>query len=236
MRTLIIAAALATVAAAAAAQPAPPPYELQNTVTVTGTGRVTLVPDRFSFTVGVQTNAPTVEDAVNANNQKIGAVIAALKKAGATDQEIRTSGFSVYPQQDYQQGQAPRLIGYQVNNSITVRKSDVAAAGRLLQVALSNGVNTASSLNFEVSDPVRGRDQGLKAAFEDARSKAMLLAQAAGRQLGRAITISEGTEAPPPRPVRAMAMGVQAAAVSEVPAEAGSQELGFTVTVVFELR
>ena len=234
MKRILALLPLALFSLAAGAQPAVPP--LPESVTVTGTGHVTVTPDRFSFTVGVQTSAPTVEEAVNANNSKIAAVIASLKKAGATDQEIRTSGFSIYPQQEYSQNSLPRLLGYQVTNSVTVRKSDVAAAGRLLQVAISNGVNTASGLSFEVADPSRGRDQGLRTAFEDARAKATVLATAAGRTLGRAITISEGTEAPPPpRPVvRAMAM--KAEAVSEVPAEAGSQELTFTVTVVFELR
>jgi len=221
----------------ALAQPAPGPMQPPEAVTVSGTGRVSLVPDRFSFTVGVQTNAPTVEEAVNANNSKIGAVIAALKKAGATDQEIRTAGFSIFPQQEYSQGNLPRLLGYQVNNSVTVTKKDVGAAGKLLQVAVANGVNTASGLNFEVSDPTRGRDQGLRLAFDDAKAKATVLASAAGRSLGRAIAISEGTEQPPvPRPmVRSMAMKAETA-VSEVPAEAGTQELTFSVTVTFELR
>jgi len=56
----------------AVAQPAPPP----ETVTVGGTGRATLAPDRFSFTVGVQTVAPTVDDAVAENNQRVSSVIA----------------------------------------------------------------------------------------------------------------------------------------------------------------
>jgi len=98
-------------------------------------------------------------------------------------------------------------------------------------------VNQSSGLNFEVSDPSRGRDAGLKAAFDDAKSKASLLAQAAGRALGPAIAISEGggTGAPPPRPY-GIAMAAKAEAVSEVPVEAGTQENSYTVSVVFELR
>src|SRR5262245_37100723 len=83
---------------------------LLDTVSVTGTSHVRTQPDRFSFTVGVQTQAQTVDLAVNENNSRVAAVIAALKKGGATDEEIQTSGFAIYPQQDYQQGQPPRLI------------------------------------------------------------------------------------------------------------------------------
>lgn len=230
---------LLLIAAPLAAQTAPPrespPPE---TITVSGTGHATLTPDRFSFTAGVQSMAPTVEEAVNENNTKMSAVLAALKKAGATDQEVRTTNFSIYPQQVYEQGKAPRIVGYQANNTVIVTKKDIASASKLLQVALTAGVNQTSNLNFEVSDPSRGREQGLRAAFEDARAQAALLAQAAGRSLGRAMTIGVGGgEAPaPPRPLYAMAGAAKAEAVSQVPVESGSRELNYWVTVVFEMR
>ncbi len=212
------------------------PRELvADSVTVSGTGRSVVTPDRFTFTLGVQTVANTVDDAVAENNRRVADVLAALKKAGAGEKDIQTSGFSIWPQQDYSQGKLPRILGYQVSNQITVRSTKVGDAGRLLGVAIGAGVNTASGINFEVSDPARGRDQGLRAAFEDARARAALLAQAAGRTLGRAITISEGVQAaPPPIPFRAMAMEAQAAA--DVPIESGSQETTYAVTVTFELR
>ena len=216
-----------------------PPREVATaeTISVTGTGKTTLVPDRFSFTAGVQTTAPTVEEAVNQNNAKIANVIAALKKAGATDQEIRTTNFSIFPQQVYEQGQAPRVVGYQASNQVVVTKKDIGVAGRLLQVALNAGVNETSGLNFEVSDLARGRDQGLKAAFEDARAKATLLAQAAGRVLGRAMMITEGSEAtPPPRPMPMAVMAAKGEAISQVPVEGGTRELAYTISVVFEMR
>ena len=209
----------------------------QETITVSGTGRVALRADRYTFVAGVQTQAATVEDAVNENNTRVTAVVAALKKAGATDADVHTSGFSISPQQDYQQGHPPRILGYQVTNNITVTRKQAGDAGKLLQAAISAGVNTASSLSFDVSDPRRGRDEVLKAAYDDARSKAAVLAAAAGRTLGRATTINEiGTETPPPpRPMGPRVMAVNAA-VSEIPVESGTQEVTATVTVVFELR
>jgi uncharacterized protein len=216
-----------------------PPREVATaeTISVTGTGKTTLIPDRFSFTAGVQTTAPTVEEAVNQNNAKIASVIAALKKAGATDQEIRTSNFSIYPQQVYEQGQPPRVTGYQASNSVVVTKKDIAVAGRLLQVALNAGVNETSGLNFEVSDPARGRDQGLKAAFDDAHAKAALLAQAAGRTLGRAMMITEGAEVgPPPRPMPVSVMAAKGEMITQVPLESGTREVAYTISVVFEMR
>lgn len=210
---------------------------LPESVSVTGTGRVSVAPDRVTFVVGVQTVAQSVDAAVNENNAKVASVIAALKKAGATDKDIRTSNFSINPQQDYQNGQLARILGYQVANSITVTRANVGEAGKLLQAAVSAGVNTSSGLQFEVSDPSKGRAEGLKSAFDDAKAKATTLVQAAGRTLGRALTISEGLQAQPPMPYpRTMAMRVEAQSVSEVPVESGQQELSYTVSVVFELR
>lgn len=209
---------------------------LAETVSVTGTGTSRLTPDRFTFTVGVQTVANTVDDAVRDNNQKIAQVIAALRKAGATDRDIRTSNFSIYPQQDYSEGRLPRILGYQVNNTVTVTRTNVAEAGKLLQAAVGAGVNTSSGLQFEVSNPSRGREEGLRSAFNDAKAKAQVLAAAAGRSIGRALTISEGGAAPPPMPyVRTMAMKAEAAQDS-IPVESGTQELTFGVSVVFELK
>ena len=138
-RFLILAVIALTVRAeaqSAASTAAPEAAFPREIVSVSGTGRVRLVPDRFSFSAGVQTIAATVDDAVRENSQKVAAVVAAIKKAGATPAEIRTSNFSIYPQQDYSQGKLPRILGYQVNNTITVTRTSVADASKLLQAAV----------------------------------------------------------------------------------------------------
>ena len=149
MKRFLFAALIAT--SALAQQPA------GETVTVSGTGRAIVTPDRFTFQVGVHTVAATVDDAVTENNRRVAAVIAALKRAGAQDRDIQTSQFSIYPQQDYQEGKLPRILGYQVQNTVTVRSEKVGDAGRLLGIAVGAGVNTSSGINFEVSNPARGR-------------------------------------------------------------------------------
>ena len=242
MKNLFIGLTLITLILPASAQQAPQVRDVNywpETITVGGTGKSTVAPDRFTFSVGVQTVAPTVDQAVNQNNTRVAAVVAALKKAGATDTELRTSNFAIWPQQDYSQGKLPRILGYQVSNNISVTKSEIAEAGKLLQVAVNAGVNQSSGLQFEVSDPAKGRSEGLTAAYQDARAKAALLAAAAGRSLGRTMTINEGASqgTPPPYPPRPMAARAEMAqAVSDIPIESGSQEMTYSVTVVFELR
>jgi uncharacterized protein YggE len=234
LTTIIVAA---TASGALAQSPLPRDFAVPETISVSGNGKTTLTPDRFSFSVGVQTVGKTVDEAVNENNRRVNSVLTALKAAGAEASNIQTSNFNVWPQQDYQEGRLPRILGYQVSNNITVRSSKIGDAGRLLGVAITAGVNTSTGLNFEVADPARGRDLGLRAAFDEARAKAAILAQAAGRTLGRALTISEGVQAQPPiyQPMQ-RTMAMESKAVSDVPVEAGTQEVSYTVSVVFELK
>ena len=241
MKTFLAAVAVASLALGAHAQQSPQPLArdavMAETVTVSGMGRSTVAPDRFSFTVGVQTVAASIDAAVSENNRRTAAVIAALKGAGAQQKDIQTANFNIWPQQDYQEGRLPRILGYQVTNNVTVRSTKIADAGKLLGIAIDAGVNTSSGINFEVADPAAGRDDGMRLAYEDARAKAATLAKAAGRSLGRALVISEGGQPNMPTPppyVRAMAM--EAKVSSDVPVEAGTQEQVYNVSVTFELR
>lgn len=221
---------LALAALPVAAQPSAPREE---TVSVTGTGKSSVEPDRVTFRAGVQTTSDSVERAIQQNNERMAKVLAALKSASAQEKEIQTSGFSIYPQQDHRPGAAPRITGYQVSNTVTVRSDKPAEAGKLLQAAVNAGVNTASGLQFEVTDPAKGRDEALRAAYADARAKADLLARAAGRTLGKALRITESSQpdSPPPRP-----MAMRAEAAADVPVAAGTIETSYTVSAVFELR
>ena len=233
--TLLTIPALAQTVPAGAPPRGEAPVEM---ISVTGMGKVKLAPDRIRFTAGVETTAPTPSQALADNNRKVEAVIEALKRAGARSEDIQTSNFSIHPQYEYHENRRPQIIGYQVSNSVTVTRDASGDAGRLLQAAVDAGVNQASGLVFYVSDETRARNEGLQKAFADARAKADTLARAAGRTVGRAVAITEGSAPMPSMPP--MYMGKVAAAMesrdSSVPVEQGSEELRFTVSVIFEMR
>jgi len=219
--------------------PGPVPREAATwqTVSVTGTGRVSLTPDRASFTVGVQTVAPSLAAATQENAARMTAILAALRQAGATDRELRTTGLSIYPQMAPEPGNKPRIVAYQVSNNVTVTRDDVATIGKLLEAAVQAGANTVSGVSFTVREPARGRDIGLQAAFAEAKAKAEILARAAGRTVGRALAITEGGVALPPGPMPMYRRAEMAQAASyAAPVESGAEEIAFTVSVVFELQ
>ena len=235
--------AAAVLGASLALQPQTPPGPVPReaatwqTVSVTGTGRVSLTPDRASFTVGVQTVAPSLAAATQENAARMTAIVAALRQAGATDRELRTTGLSIYPQQTSESGNKLRIVGYQVSNNVTVTRDDVATIAKLLEAAVQAGANTVSGVNCTVREPARGRDMGLQAAFAEAKAKAEILARAAGRTVGRALAITEGGAAMPPVPMPMYRRAEMAQAASyAAPVESGAEEIAFTVSVVFELQ
>src|SRR5947207_11543874 len=123
--------------------PLPVPREpaMLQTISVTGVGKVNLTPDRASFTAGVQTMAPTVAAATQQNAALVTAILAALRKAGAADKDLRTSTLAISPQQAYQEGRPPRIVGYQVQNQVTVTRDDAASIGRFIEAAVNAGAN-----------------------------------------------------------------------------------------------
>src|SRR2546425_7420238 len=62
---------------------------------VHGTAVLHQHPDRATFSVGVQTQNPSVAAAFNSNSSRANAVLSALKSRGVTPEELQTSYFEI---------------------------------------------------------------------------------------------------------------------------------------------
>src|SRR5437868_15016305 len=81
----------------ASGQPVAAPGLGGRTITVTGTGTVTAVPDRATFSFGVTTAAKTATQALAANAADMRKVIDALKASGIEAKDIQTQTVSLDP-------------------------------------------------------------------------------------------------------------------------------------------
>jgi uncharacterized protein len=197
-----------------------------DTVTTSGHGVVTLVPDEATVSAGVHTQAATAVDALAENTKLMNAVIAALEQAGGKD--LQTQQVSLYPQSD----DTGKVTGYTADNSVSA-SSAIATAGALVDAAVAAGANTISGPSLSVSDrDARYRD-ALKKAVEDARAKALALADAGGFGVGPVSTVVEQSSAP--QPVFEAAAGAVAKA-APTPIEPGKQDITADVTVTFRIR
>jgi uncharacterized protein len=225
----IFAAALASAAPIAMAADEP------GRITVTGEGSVTAVPDMAVISFGVLKSAPSAREALDAANKALAETIKGFKDKGVEARDIQTSGFSVSPQFDYsnKNGAPPKVVGYQVSNMLTVRIRNIGALGKVLDDAISDGINSGGSLTFGNSKANELVADARKAAVADAIAKAKSLTEAAGVTTGDILSISEDTPPPPQGPVLRMAMAKEA---DSVPVEAGENDYHARVTVTFAIR
>jgi uncharacterized protein YggE len=192
-----------------------------DTVTTTGHGVVTVVPDEASVSAGVHTQADSAAAALAQNAKLMSSVIAALKTAGGSN--LQTQQVSLYPQTNDQN----QVTGYVADNSVSA-EAKIAGAGALIDAAVAAGANNVDGPNLDTADQSSLYAQALKDALGAAKVKAQAIAGAAGLTLGSVLRVHEGgSSAPVPMFAQAKAAG------ADVPIEAGTQQIQASVTVTY---
>ncbi|HEY2072940.1 MAG TPA: SIMPL domain-containing protein [Gaiellaceae bacterium] len=223
---ILVTLALAVALLAGGADAATTAASSSDTVTVTGTGTVTAVPDEASFDFTVQTKGKTASAALTQNGTATQAVISAVKAAGVPDANIQTQQVSLDP---VTSSDGTTITGYTASNTIDVSKLAIAKSGAIVDAAVGAGANGVSGPSLDISSQDSLYAQALKAAVAQAKSKALVLADATGHTLGDAVTVVEGGAATP----LPFAVG---AAKSDTPIEAGTQQIQASVTVTYGLN
>ena len=234
LRTLAIAAALAMAAPAIAHDQ---PHEQPATISVGGTGKVSVAPDMATLSIGVETRADTATGAVAGNNQAAQRIIASLKENGVGPEDIQTANFSVSPVYDeasFQRREGPRIIGYQATNQVVTEIHDLDRLGALLDATVSSGANRIDGLSFGLNDDTEVADKARAEAVSDARRKAEVLAEAAGVALGDILTISESGGGP--IPFYDMRVSAAAPEAMSVPIERGQATVTANVQIVWKIE
>lgn len=212
-------------------------------LTVSAEGKSTRKPDLALFTAGVTSQGSTAGEAMSTNSADMSRVIAALKKAGIADRYIQTSNLNlnpVYaPQRQLPDGTIepaqPRIVGYQVNNTVSVKQRNLNDFGKVIDTLVTAGANQVNGPSFAMDNPDAALDEARVEAMQKARARADIYAKAAGMKAARIVSINESGGYAPPMPVmyaRAQSAGMAAPAP---PIAAGEVELNASVTVVFEL-
>lgn len=210
--------------------------KILRSISISGHGEVRAVPDLAVVSIGVTTQGNTARDALDGNTKSMKLLLDTLRKAGIDARDMTTSNFSVGPRLDYgnNNGQPPKVVGYDVNNMVTITIRKIEDLGELLDVAVSTGSNTINGISFSISKPDAMLTDARKSAVQDARSKAETYAAAGGFKLGKIVTISEGTSYQPPVAYTAKAERAQAA--DAVPIAQGEQALSVDISITYEIE
>ena len=128
IRRHLIALGLAATAAFSVPAFAEQARPMVRTISLSGHGEMRARPDLAVVTLGVLSQADTARAALDANNAAMSAILAGLKQAGIDAKDMQTSNFTVAPRYEYDANRngAPRTVGYDVSNTVTItlRKLD----------------------------------------------------------------------------------------------------------------
>lgn len=235
--TLVLAGAVTAAPQAALAQQSEPTPR----IIVSGEGTAEIAPDMAVITLSVVREAETAREALDANSTAMADVLAAMQAEGIEDRDLQTSNFSIEPKVVYPKNysdsdrEPPRIVGYTVRNSLTVRIRDLDKLGTILDKSVTLGVNQGGNIAFTNDDPSQAIEEARVKAMQEAIAKAKTLTGTAGVGLGKVLEISENSYRPQPVPL-ARAKIAMAAESAPVPVAAGENSYSVTVNVTFALE
>ena len=203
------------------------------TLNLNATGEVLAAPDIAVIGLGVTTISRTAAEAMAANARQMAQAMTALKAAGIAPRDIQTSRITLNAQYAYDQGQAPRLTGYQAANQVTVTVHDLTRLGMAVDATVSAGINQVNGISFALSNPGAAETAAREAAVRALQAKADLYARATGYRVSRLVSLGEngGYEAPQPMPMMAMSRMEK----SDTPVSPGELKVRIEVNGVYEL-
>lgn len=207
----------------------------QRTITVSGEGRVSVTPDTAQVTLGVQIQNPELGAAQQEANQKMDAVLAALKASGVADDQIKTVTYNISVQRDWQKEGQP-ITGYQVTHLVQVKVKPMDKVSAIIDAAVAKGANAVNDVVFIVENQDAPLQQAREQAVDNARVKAEQLAKLTGVGLGAPVTISETSTLPPvPLPMaRSDLAAVGGEAATSI--QPGQSEVSVNLTISYAIQ
>jgi uncharacterized protein len=199
-------------------------------IAVTGRGEVKVSPDRATIQISVQTRGSTAAAAAAENANKQQTVLSALRALGLGNDQLSTINYNVYPEQRYEQGKEPVIVGYTVTNTILAEVRKLTQVGPVIDAALSHGANMITSLQFYASNTEAARRTAIATAIEKARTDAEAAAKAARGTLGTLLEINVGPYSPPPPRPMMMMKEAGGRAGADTPINAGEETLAVEVS------
>jgi uncharacterized protein len=231
---VLVLSACAAPAAPARNSSAPDNSQTIRTISVSGSGQVTMAPDVAYVNIGVQSQKDKVADALAENNTKAQSVASSLRELGIQDKDIQTSSFNIYPQQSFGPNGEVTGTTYVVNNTVYVTVRDLQVMGKLLDVVVRNGANSINGVAFDVLDKSKAISEARRLAIESARSQAAEMAQQAGVTLGDLQTMSVYSSLPTIAMYDSKAAG--GAAASQVPVSSGELVIKVDVNATYFIK
>lgn len=212
------------------------------TLNLSASGKAYYKPDVAEISVSVVTKGIDPNAIQTENDSKMTVVIDYLKSSGVKEDDIKTTGYNLYP--EYQRSEdgidTLRIAGYTLTQTIFFKVREISSTPKIIGGLPSQGINDISGVSFSLSD------EKLEEVKAEAREKAVAKAKAELEKtkslygFRRAKLTSINTVSAYPMPFYSQdkaLLGIGGAEVSSIsPIQTGTGELEVSVSLNYELR
>jgi uncharacterized protein YggE len=204
---------------------------------VTGSAQILVAPDEATVRLGIVRQSPNAQAAQEQANAVAQEILTAIGKVGIPSNQIQTARLvlsPVYAPRGPDSRDAPRIVSYNATNSVSVRTDNLSLVGTVIDAGLRAGANQLEGVHFGLRNDLPSRQQALKEAVQEARSKAQVMADALRVNLAEVIEASEnGVQI-----LDRLDSGVRAGALAfatETPVSPGQIQVQANVTVRYRI-
>ena len=168
---------------------------MSRTITVKGTGNVSLKPDTTIVTMTLKAKDKNYEKAMNDAAGIFDNLKSAVRDCGFDEKELKTTSFNVYTEydsvQDARGNYKSVFSGYCCVNTVKLSFDfDTKRLSKVLSAVASCIAEPDLNIQFTVKDKDAAADELLKSAAENARHKAEILTAASGVKLGQLVAVN----------------------------------------------
>lgn len=202
-------------------------------ITVTGEGKIKVIPDQAVVTVGFQNSGKDAKEVKTLNDEVVDKVIKFLKKSGIPATDYKTNNVSLGKSYDYEK----KKYNFQANQSLSITLKDLSKYDEVMMGLNDAGVNSIDGVEFKSSKMEDHEREARKKAMLNAKQKAADYVSVLGQKVGKALLITDNSSVYVPQPM--YKGGMMAMAADAMPRETlaiGELEINTNVTVTFVLE
>jgi len=163
-----------------------------NVINTQGNSEVNVDPDEAEVVVGISILKDSAADAQNEANTVTNNIINSLKAEGIPEGSIQTEQLSLYEEYDWSK-ETRETLGWRATQTLRVKTTDLSNVGTIVDIAVENGANQISSIDFGLSSEKEQeyKTEALADATKNAKEKAETIASSLGAKLGNIKSVSE---------------------------------------------
>ncbi|MCF7843559.1 SIMPL domain-containing protein [Candidatus Gracilibacteria bacterium] len=188
-------------------------------ITVTGEGEVTAIPDIATVTLTVRESAKTVPEAQKLVEAKIKEVIKELSDLGVDKKDTKTLSYTINPKYEQQSTgycngyicppTKTIIVGYEVAQSMQIKVRKIDKAGEVIGVIGKANVTEVNGPEYTVDDMDKAQADAKAIAIAKAQAKAKATAKSLHQGLGSVMSFSDDNNGYYPTMYRAEAMSMK---------------------------